>query len=81
MAAKLDSFPFPTNSGGRPLTYDWDSWLDGNIWHLKSGEDFCLPVERFRKYAYKYAWQNRGLRIRTAILEDGIAIQALLSDT
>lgn len=33
---------------GRPAVYPWPDWCDGNLWTVAEGEDFDMPLNRFR---------------------------------
>ena len=37
VARKLDAYTPSTEGRGRPPSYPWDQWLDGNIWELTRG--------------------------------------------
>lgn len=76
MAEIVDTMP---NVAGRtPLdSYPWDQWLDGNLWHLRRGEDYTVATTSLRTYIYKMT-STRGLVIDTVRDPDGdgITIQA-----
>lgn len=44
MAVKLDTYAFENRRNGHK--YDWDSWLDGDIWQLTKEEDFPDTTSR-----------------------------------
>lgn len=33
------------------MTYPWESWTDGNWWHLEKGVDFYIEASTFRTQA------------------------------
>ena len=72
----LKKFEFPT-FGGRSQ-YDWDTLLDGRIFHLEQGDgkDFSCTVGTFRAIAARQA-ANRKRKLRAAKVEGGLVIQAL----
>jgi hypothetical protein len=58
VARRVKEFPEPV----RPSKYPWGDWLDGQIWELKSGEDFDGKPTNFRSVALAQA-RNRGGRV------------------
>jgi|APSaa5957512535_1039671.scaffolds.fasta_scaffold24847_2 hypothetical protein len=46
--------------------YDWNRWLDGNVWELKEGEDFIVPLRSIAAQAYQAA-NRRGLGISVSV--------------
>jgi hypothetical protein len=70
VARRVKEFPEPV----RPSKYPWGDWLDGQIWELKSGEDFDGKPTNFRSVALAQA-RNRGGRVKTHLQkqEDGSA--------
>ena len=70
MARRVKAFP----ELARPTKYPWGDWLDGEVWELKSGEDFDGKPANFRSVALAQA-RNRGGRVRTRLqkLDDGSA--------
>ena len=74
MATQLENFAFA--SAGRKRKYDWDLWLDGNIWELTRPADFQSNVLTMRNGA-KQAGRARGLKVRTNVVDDDtLVIQA-----
>ena len=63
-------------------TYDWDAILDGKVHKLEQGEDFLGKAVSCLTRARKHA-SDRGLKVRTKVLEDGkyIVLQAVPGDT
>ena len=70
MARRVKAFPEPV----RASKYPWADWLDGEIWELKSGEDFDGKPTNFRSVALAQA-RNRGGKVKTHLrkLDDGSA--------
>jgi hypothetical protein len=60
-------------------SYDWDTWLDGNVWELVQNEDFDVSVNSFRSMGYQTA-TRRGIRVRITQREDRIFLQAVLDE-
>lgn len=59
---------------GRPPTYPWEEWMDGEIHKLYRDEDFPnAQVTSFRVRAHQVA-KDHGLKVRTQIVDDGDAI-------
>lgn len=59
---------------GRPPTYPWDEWMDGEIHKLYQAEDFPNAlVTSFRVRAHQVA-KSYGLKVKTQIVDDGAAI-------
>jgi len=74
MATQLENFAFV--GAGRKRKYQWDLWLDGNIWKLTRPDDFQCNVNSLRNGAMQ-ASRHRGLKVRTTIVDDDtIVIQA-----
>ena len=79
MAKTLSEFP-SDHTGGRPESYPWDQWLDGQPWLLTNGEDYKTTTKQFRGAA-EAAARRKGLWIRGQVqkksgLVYGIVIQA-----
>jgi hypothetical protein len=74
MSRVLDQFP-PIPPRQRPRTgrYDWDLYLDGRV-HALTPAEFREPYT-FRNAAHQMAGQ-RGIRIRTAMVDGEMIIQA-----
>lgn len=74
MATKVKRFP--KECGPKKIKYDWDRWLDGNIWKLKKGTDFNCRVDSMRLYFYtKCRMEN--LKGKTQLHGDSIWVQAI----
>jgi len=74
MATQLEKFAFA--SAGRKGKYEWNLWLDGNIWKLTRPDDFQSNVNTMRNGA-KQAGKARGLKVRTTVVDDDtLVIQA-----
>lgn len=57
---------------GMDRVYNWDAWLDGQIWKFTEGEDFATTPVTFAKAA-RQAAARRGLEVRTKTKEvDGV---------
>lgn len=56
--------------------YDWDNWLDGQVWELEKGVDFHVVIPSFRNSA-SYAARKIGLEIKTVSKGNSIFIQAI----
>jgi hypothetical protein len=78
MAEVLEDFSFTNRAEGFPVRYDWDSWLDGQVWKLKQGEDFTISLVNLRNSVFVAA-SKRNLKVRTTTnKEEGtVIIQAL----
>jgi len=61
MAEKIKEHKF--RSKGR---YDWDSWLDGDIWVLKQGVDFDVELSTMRSVIFGAAYR-RDMKARTTL--------------
>ena len=71
MSEVVDSFE---GRQGRPPTYDWPKWMDGEIHKLWQETDFPNAlVTSFRVRAHQVA-KSYGLKVKTQIVEDGDAI-------
>jgi hypothetical protein len=62
-------------SGMPESIYDWDSWLDGQVWELEKGIDFHIGITSIRSMARTAAHQ-RGLEMKTRSKGDSLFIQA-----
>jgi flagellar basal body rod protein FlgB len=71
MAKQLDSFEFP-HGGRKPMEFDFDGLLDGNIYQLERGIDFDMDTtaETFLGALSRYA-NKRELRVNKHTSEDG----------
>ena len=67
MATQLENFAFV--GVGRKRKYDWNLWLDGNIWELKRPDDFQCSAKVMRTGAFQ-AGNKRNLKVRTTIVDD-----------
>lgn len=72
MAKVVSEMP-PKRSHG---LYDWDSWLDGQIWELEEGVDFKVSVPSFRTLLCMTA-KKRGKKTKTSLVDKKLFIQAL----
>ena len=75
MARVISSFP--EGARGRPTKYPWTTWLDGNPWELKPGEDFHTSVWSFRSALTRQA-QKAGLKARTAVTNNDAGERVLV---
>ena len=74
MAKQLEEHNFI--KAGPKVKYDWDLWLDGNIWELKRPDDFQGNTHSVRVMAQRVGRQ-RGFKVRTSVVDDGtLVIQA-----
>lgn len=85
MAEVLEEFSFngsPNRDDGYPVRYEWDKWLNGQVWKLTQGEDFTISVSNFRNSAFVAAGK-RDLKVRTTTNKaDGtVVIQAMPQNT
>jgi len=55
--------------------YDWDNWLDGQVWELEKGVDFHVRIISFRSMARNTA-VVRGLEMKTRSKGNSLFIQA-----
>lgn len=79
MAVKLDTYAFENRRNG--YKYDWDSWLDGDIWQLTKEEDFPDTTPKNLRIQSITVAKRRGLKVRTSIVSDTIlVIQAYKPD-
>lgn len=69
MAQKLKAWPEDqlVKPTGRTPIYDWDSWLNGDIWKLTEGKDFKCKPDSFRSRVLGEV-KRRGLTARTAVI-------------
>lgn len=71
MSEVVDSFESPR---GRPPTYPWEDWMDGEIHKLYQAQDFPnAKVTSFRVRAHQVA-KSYGLKVKTEIVDNGEAI-------
>lgn len=69
MADRVDSMPPP--GGRKPFEdYPWDTWFDGNPWHLVRGKDYSVETTAMRAYVYRAA-TARDLAVATVRDPDG----------
>jgi hypothetical protein len=66
MARVLDAFP---KRPGPAQKYPWDTWLDGQVWELRVGEDFDAKAATIRSRAQAEAKKRTG-RARTSYISD-----------
>lgn len=76
MAKVLDQEPIWNTRKGR---YDWDSWFNGQVWHLTKGTedevadglaDFSVPSGSLRAAAQNAA-RTRGLKLKAKVTAEG----------
>ena len=79
MATKLESYGFDRGpysfDRGRPRKskYDWDLWLNGDVWRLERGIDFDIPIRSMSSSASNAAVRI-GMRVRTKIESDKVLV-------
>lgn len=56
--------------------YDWDKWLDGQIWRLEHGVDFDANCKVIQVLAHRQANQ-RGKKVRTATGNGFVMVQLI----
>jgi hypothetical protein len=77
MARVLKEFPVvPRRKGSFETKYEWDAWLDGRVYALAPSEFGDAYV--FRNAAHAMA-SRKGVRIRTAVVDGEMIIQATVS--
>jgi hypothetical protein len=59
--------------------FPYGDWFNGSTWLLTPGEDFPQSVPAFRSLMYRMA-REFGLRLRTRMTSEGLAVQALAMD-
>lgn len=67
MAKVIDSLPKKAGGIGRKSKYSYETWLDGQIWQLDSGEDFKGKPESMRANINNAA-HAKGLKVRSRIV-------------
>lgn len=84
MPAILESFEFRKGVGQQEnaATYDWDTFLDGQMRRFTAGEDYTCKTNTFSTLARASA-KRKGLKIKTTKVSDpeGIVIQAVPGDS
>ena len=76
MAKQIEEHSFNFKKAGPNFKYDWDLWLDGNIWELKRPDDFQGSSQNFRAAAQSHS-RRRGFKVRTNVVnDDTVVIQA-----
>jgi|TARA_R110000824_G_C15214862_1_gene677020 hypothetical protein len=74
MAKQIEEHNF--TKAGPKQKYDWDLWLDGNIWELKQPDDFQGSSQSFRAAAQSHS-RRHGFKVRTNVVDnDTVVIQA-----
>lgn len=69
--SKLPPRRFDTRSRPFPVKrYDWETWADGSVWELTSGEDFVVAAVTFKSVAKRHA-ATIGKSANLRVLEDG----------
>lgn len=48
--------------------YEWDKWLDGQVWKLEEGVDFSIKRESLINTAYNEG-RCRGGKVRTSLIQ------------
>lgn len=56
-------------------SYPWESWMDGNQWKLKAGEDFTVSLTSFRALISSTA-KRLNVNAATHVSGDHLIIQA-----
>ncbi len=54
--------------------YDWNQWLDEQVWELVSGVDFTVPVRSMQAQVYQAA-VRRGVEVHVYLLDGGTRIR------
>lgn len=72
---------FEKRHRGRPPKYNWDKYMDGQIWILHEGSDFDCPggAKSFRALVHRTA-TSRGLKAETRIINK-TAVQFCVHDS
>lgn len=52
MAEPVNEIPFGWNATRTTMGYDWNSWLDGQVWRLVQGVDFHEDTRVMQRRAY-----------------------------
>jgi hypothetical protein len=55
--------------------YPWNTWMDGNWWHVQEHIDFVIKKESFRNMVYRK--QHEYGKISTVEMPDGFLIKNL----
>lgn len=76
MAEKVDPTTMPGLPSGAPAKYPWQTWMDGDWWLLKKGEDYEVETRSFRATVQQYA-RRRGHVATTRLVEGGLLVQFL----
>jgi hypothetical protein len=77
MSRVLARFPtVPQRNGTFEPRYNWDQWLDGRVHALALNE--YGDAYRFRNAAHRMA-KRKGVRIRTAVVDGEMLIQATVA--
>ncbi len=75
MAERLEGFEF---KNGHAI-YDWETWLNGEVWKLTRGVDFQISAINFRTSASAAA-TKRGKNTHARIIGDEVILQAYTKD-
>lgn len=67
MAKVIEALPKKAGGIGRQSKYNYDEWLDGQIWQLDAGEDFEGKPQSMRANINNAA-HKRGLKVRSRIV-------------
>jgi hypothetical protein len=71
MAEKLKEFKFQTRG---PRKYDWDQWMDGEIWRVSQGQDFDPPPRNFLSSLHNMA-KRKGMKVRANVEGNSVVFQ------
>lgn len=59
---------------GRKTIYDWDTWTNGEEWHLIRGEDYEVSDASMRRSVSSHA-QRHGLLATTSKTDRGLVVR------
>ena len=71
MASVVDRMPEEYETRRK---YDWNEWLDGQVWELVAGTDFTVPVRSMAAQVYQAA-VRRGIAVRVSLLDGGARVR------
>jgi hypothetical protein len=71
MASVVDRMPEKYETRRK---YDWDNWLDGQVWELVDGVDFTVPVRSMAAQVYQAA-VRRGIGVSVSLLDSGTRVR------
>lgn len=76
MAKVVTELPKRKGGGkGRAEKYNYDEWLDGQIWQLEEGTDFEVNKMSFMT-SVRGAAKKRDLKLKSRVTDDAVIIQA-----